>query len=216
MGEKALEWKNMKNLLMKKYWKNLDEAVAFEPNFNNMIHAYDDMCLYDFNEIPCNLCRTRIQVKDLMVPKSNIKKDYGILSNFRFGVSDKIKNLLIEKFDISEDDFRPVRTKANEIVFYQIAPQHTMLPIANVNSWKALKPCKKCGSVEYEETLMQNEYDQVYYYINKEALQEMHDINITYEKFGLGYPIVVVSRRVFDFLVELYPRMTFSPFFLKE
>ena len=55
-----------------------------------------------------------------------------------------------------------------------------------------------------------------YYYISKEALEDMHDINETYERFNIFIPEFIVSRRVYDYLIEIYPRMRFIPLFLVE
>ena len=40
---------------------------------------------------------------------------------------------LIGKFDVMEEDFRPVRTKRGEIVYHQVTPQHKLLPLHEVN-----------------------------------------------------------------------------------
>ena len=39
-----------------------------------------------------------------------------------------------------------------------------------------------------------------YFYITREALDEMHDLNVTYEHFMWDYPLYVISRRGYDFL----------------
>lgn len=36
-------------------------------------------------------------------------------------------------FDVTEEDFRHVRTKRGEIVYYQVTPQHKLLPLHEVN-----------------------------------------------------------------------------------
>ena len=43
----------------------------------------------------------------------------------------------------------------------------------------------------------------------------MHDLNVTFESF-YDAPLVVISRRVYDFLVEKYPRTHYVPFFLQK
>ena len=37
--------------------------------------------------------------------------------------------MLIDNFNITDDDFRPIRNKTGDVVYYQISPMHTMLPI---------------------------------------------------------------------------------------
>lgn len=45
-----------------------------------------------------------------------------------------------------------------------------------------------------------NKKGEPYYYITKEALDDMHDINRTLETFECFVPMYVVSRRVYDYL----------------
>lgn len=197
-------------------YDNLSEAVAFQVAFEFMIYTYDDIGWYDMFEETCSRCRVYRQYKDFITPKANCKKDYAILDTLDYGVSETIRNELIENFDITEEDFRPARNKKGDIVYYQITPQHKMLPIKSVNRIKELKPCRKCGSIQHRMKIYKNRKDAEYYYITKEALEDMHDINVTYEDFEMFIPEVIVSRRVYDFLIERYPRMRFFPLFLAE
>ena len=195
-------------------YDNLSEAVAFQVAFEFMVYAYDDSNWFDTFKTICTRCGKEEQYADFLVPKSSCKKEYAIFDTLHYGVSEKIKNELIENFDITEEDFRPVRNKTGNIVYYQITPQHKMLPIKSVNRIKQLKPCRKCGSVQYRMKIYKNDKNAEYYYITKEALEDMHDINMTYEEFNMFYSEVIVSRRVYDFLIERYPRMRFFPLFL--
>ncbi len=208
----------MKKFMDSKWGKRIEEVVAFEINFDFMIYGYDDKCPDDYYEEICSRCGKEIQIKDYEAPRSSCKREYGILDILHFGVNEELKTVLIENqnFNITENDFRPIRNKKGNIVYYQITPEHTMLPISNVNPWRKLKNCKKCGNVQYRRKEMYNDKDEEYYFTSREALDEMHDINITYEHFQMYYPLVVVSRRVYDFLSDKYPRMKFRPFFLKE
>lgn len=201
--------------LMKNLYGNLDEAVAFELSFTNFVHIYDDMCLMDFLEELCPVCRKDIQIKDYLVPRANCTKPYGILSSTEMGVDAELRDELIERFDVTEQDFRPVRNKKGDIVFYQITPQHVMLPMSEENGWKRRPACKNCGSFEYSPNEFENENGEFYYYISKEALNEMHDFNLSRETFGCHMPMSIISRRVYDFLIEKYPRTHYVPFFLK-
>ena len=158
-----------------------------------------------------------IQAKDYLAPKANCKNPCGILTTFHFGVSIELRDQLMERFEISEQNFRPIRNKRGEIVYYQITPQHTMLPLQKENDWKAAKLCPQCGSLYYEDHHYENSKGEKYYYISQQALDEMHDINVTYECFSRFYiPRFVISRRVYNFLVERYPRTHYFPFYLKE
>ena len=199
-----------------KRYDNLSEAVAFQIAFDFMIYTYGDVGWYDIFEITCTTCRKERQYADNLVPKSSCKKEYGRFDILYYGVSEIIKNNLIDNFDITEKDFRPVRNKKGDIVFYQITPQHTLLPIKSVNKIKELTPCRKCGEIQYRITEYQNEKGEEYYYISKDALNNMKDINITHERFDCYMPRFIVSRRVYDYLIEKYPRMRFIPLFLAE
>ena len=197
-------------------YDNLSEAVAFEIAFDFVLYSYDNVGFYDFFREECPSCRRPIQYNDFLAPKGNCKKEYAILDIYHFGISKNIRKELIDNFDITEQDFRPIKNKKDEIVFYQITPQHRMLPISSVNRIKQLKPCKKCGSIQYRLKAHKNRKGEEYYYISKEALDDMHDINVTFEDFDMFIPEVIISRRVYNYLISKYPRMKFIPLFLKN
>ena len=203
--------------LMERLYDNLDEAKAFAISFTTFIYDYDDMLIDDYCSFPCECCGRMIQEKDYLAPKSNCKKPCGILTTFNFGVSSTLRDDLIANFDITEEDFRPIRSKKGEIVYYQITPQHTMLPLEHENKWRANKPCPQCGSYFYKNHAQENNKGEDFYYISQRAIDDMHDINVTFEKFSKFYiPHFVISRRVYDYLVERYPKTHFFPFFLKK
>ena len=162
----------MSNINLKSY-SNIDEAVAFELAFVPLIYTYDSIAPMEYDKYLCSRCRNYEQSRDYLCPKRNFKKDYGLLCSIqRFAVSIEIRNELIELFDVEENDFRPVRNKEGEIprngVVEYAAPLSKkvavsedtiekgtiniegeaeidkMLPIADVNRIKKLKPCSKC------------------------------------------------------------------------
>lgn len=206
----------MSNINEKRY-PNIKDAVAFNIAFAPMICTYGSVGWDEILHTKCSCCGLTEQVSDFLAQKSDCqKKDGAILDIYHYGISITIRDLLIENFDITENDFRAIRNKKGEIVFYQITPQHTMLPIQDVNRIKQLKPCKKCGAVQYREKEYYNKKGEPYHFITKKALEDLHDINQTFEKFEMFIPNFVVSRRVYDFLIERYPRLHFIPYFLKE
>ncbi len=204
----------MKNINQKNY-PNLDQAVAFRITFDHFIYFYDDA---EFETTICDECYYEEQKAPYRAPKRYCNRDYGILQSYAYGVSDTVYKELIDNFDITEDDFRDILNKQDEVVYHQISPRHTMCPIASVNGWQQLPPCRNCGRTRYSdiENGFYNEKGEEFYYITQEALDDLSDLNITYEKFKFYTPYWVVSRRVFDFLTEKYPRMRFEPFFLKD
>lgn len=204
----------MTNVNEKRY-PNISKAVAFRIAFAPMIYTYDDIGWYDYNKEICPKCGDSVQTGDFLTPKSRIKKEFAILDNYHYGVSIKIRDALIENFDIADNDFRPIRNKQMDIVFYQITPSHKIISMKSVNQTRSLKPCRECGSVQYREKEYKNKDGWPYSYISKEALSHLHDLNETSERFEMFMPKWIVSRRVYDYLIERYPRMNFQPIFLK-
>lgn len=204
------------NNLMNRLYDNIDEAKAFALSFTNFVYFYDDLCFEDFETVVCEECRKRVQDRDYLAPKANCKKPTGILHSFDFGVNQELRDELIARFDITEEDFRPVRTKKGEIVYYQITPRHVMLPVHEVNGWPITTTCPKCGSVQYDMFEYYNEKDEPYGYISSAALENLPDLSVSYEKHLRYGQYYMISRRVYDFLTERYPRTHYCPFFLKE
>lgn len=201
--------------LMDRLYDNIDEAKAFMLSFTNFAYFYDDVSPWDFMTETCHECRKCSQTKDFLAPKASCKKPTSILHSLDMGVSREVRDELIQHFNITEADFRPVRTKKGEIVYYEITPQHVMLPIHEENEWEIAINCPQCGSVQYKRSDFRNEKKEPYYFISQAALDDMHDLNVTYEQFRWGIPVVIVSRRVYDYLTERYPRTHYFPLFLK-
>lgn len=200
---------------MSKLYDNLDEAKAFAISFTNFAYFYDDLEDADIYIVVCEHCHKETQYADYRMPRSSAKKDTAILHSLEFGVSPSLRDELIVKFDVTEADFRPVRNKKDEIVYYQITPQHTLLPLHEVNEWPILSQCVHCGNIRYNNIPRRNSIKEDYFYITPEILDHMHDLNVTFEHFHRDYPLFVISRRLFDFLIERYPRTHYFPFFLK-
>ena len=205
----------MTNVNEKRY-PNLDEAVAFRIAFVPMLYTYGDVGWYDFHEDVCTTCGRSVQTGDFLTSKASCKKEFAMLDTYLYGVSPTIHDALIANFDITEDDFRTIRNKLGQIVFYQIEPRHVMLPLSGVNRIRELKPCRKCGSVQCREKEYKNKGGYPFAYITAEALDDLADLNVSYEKYEMFIPWYVVSRRVYDFLLSQYPRMNFEPLFLRE
>ncbi len=207
----------MKNVNAKRY-PNISEAVAFRIAFAPLVYSYGSVCGSDILRELCPYCGKTEQYADFLTPKGPCSKmDRGILDIYHYGVSIAVRDLLVENFaDISEDDFRACRSKTGEVVFYQITPRHVLPPMASQVGWQKLASCSKCGSVTYEREEITNELGYQYFYITEEALRQMHSLNVSYENFRRHYPIWVVSREVYGFLTERYPRMEFQPMFLAK
>ena len=206
--------------LMDRLYDNIDEAKAFALSFTNFAYGYDDLNSDDFKIVVCEECRKRHQYRDYLFPKSSFKKPTSILSYYDFGVSCELRDELIEKFDITEDDFRPIYTKKGELVYYQITPQNVMEPIYEENGWYITNVCPQCGAIQYGSDRPYrwhcNEKKEPFAFISQNALDNMHDLNISYERFLRYSADYVISRRLYDFLTERYPRTHYFPLFLKQ
>lgn len=199
---------------MDRLYDNIDEAKAFELSFTNFAYFYDDVSTWDFHTEICDKCGKTYQKDDYLAPRASCKKPTSILHSLEFGVSCELRDDLIARFDITEEDFRPVRNKRGEIVYYQITPQHVMLPIHKENQWIPKESCPQCGAVQYEHHDHKNRNRETYHYISQDALDDLHDFNVTYERFRWHRPICVISRRIYDYLTEMYPHTHYYPFFL--
>ena len=200
--------------LMEKLYDNINDAKAFLLSFTNFVYMYDSEFWGDYYTPLCEECDNMIQSRDFLFPKANCQKPTGILDTFDFGVSPELRDDLIARFDVTEADFRPIRTKKGEIVYYQITPQHVMLPIHRENGWQISKICPQCGSIRYDQPRYYNSKNEPFYLISQTVLDDMHDFNVTYERFFRNRPIVIISRRVYDYLTECYPRTHYFPMFL--
>ena len=206
----------MKNIHEGKY-PNMDEAVAFRVAFAPVICSYGSVGWDEIERCSCTTCGMYTQFSDFLAPKTACqKKDGAILDTYHYGVSIAIREELMRRFDIVEQDFRPVRNKVGDIVFYQLTPRHIMKPIAEVNRFRKLLPCRRCGSIQYREKEYTNKGGYPYRFITEEALADLCDLNRTFEEFEMHLPSWVVSKRVYEFFSEHYPRLQFQPMFLKN
>ena len=203
-------------LLMEKLYDDLDKAVAFELRFTNMIFTYDDLCYFDFTEKACHRCGRAVRTKPYLAPKANCKKPCGELDYGGHGVNRELRDELIARFDITEEDFAPMYDKRGNVVYYEITPRHTMKPIFRENRWMPYPPCAVCGSQQFSNRDYENDKGEIYHCISTEALEDLHDLNVTFERFSTHKPLIVVSRRVYDFLTGKYPRTHYYPFYLRE
>ena len=203
--------------MKKKEMFRAEDAVAYRIHFTSMIYGYGNVGWDEIKKEDCKRCRHLSQLNDYLAPRSaGTKKAGAQLDTWDYGVCVEAHDELIKQFDISEQDFRPCRNKKGEIVYYQLVPQHTLLPIANVNGWTPLKPCSSCGRQQYRNNNKNSWDNDDIVYISKEALDDLHDLNFTFEMFEMYFHDLIVSKRVYEFFSQYYPRLLFDPVFLKE
>lgn len=206
----------MKNINERNY-PNIDEAVAFMIDFVPLIYTYNSIAPIEFYNEICEKCGLCEQNTVYLAPKSSMKSDHGRLcSTMEYAVSVEIKNELCEKFDITDEDFMPVKTKRGEIFAYQIAPKRVMRPLSEANRVRELFPCKHCGGIQHRIHEYKNEKGEHYFYVTEKMLESIGDLARTFEKFHCYLPEYMVSRRVYEYLINKNPRMRFRPLFLKK
>lgn len=201
----------------KKMYK-AEDAVAYRIHFTSMICSYGNVDWDEIETYDCKSCSHLIQINDFIAPRSScVKKDGAQLDTFYYGIKGEIRDKLINDFDVNENDFRPIRNKTGDIIYYQITPQHTMIPIADMNDWMKLKPCRRCGRTQYRMKCKEAALDgNDIVFISSKALDDLHDFNCTFERFEMYLPNFIVSKRVYEFFAQNYPRLLFDPVFLKD
>ena len=216
----------MKTFVEKNWPYVADKSVAYSLNFVYMAYSYDSVHS-DYFKTCCTEAKSFSKhYKDFEIPKSQIKKPYFQLDWYFYGINPQLKRELVDfGFDDAEDIFRPIYSKKDrEIVAFSIEPTHVLKPIYKENDYNVKVICEKhdivWASVKDENLFSRSKYDLGDpIYISKEALDDLHDFNYTYEYFGPGGYLVrkvIVSKRIYDFIISLYPRAEFRPVLIKE
>ena len=200
-----------------KKWGNCNKAVAYQFNFVKLVYRYSADCYDDYFHL-CPKCKNEIrQKKDYEYPKSSFpkNKDYYLLDTYDSGVSEKLKNDMLE-FGIAENNFRPIYSrKHNEILGYQVTPKNMLPSITGNNAERQIFYCEHCKTKKFE---VDDSYFDAYnrlgcpVYISKEALDKMEHINCLDGKVG-SYT-VIVSLELYNYLIKKYPRLECRPVFL--
>lgn len=219
----------MKKTFSQKHWPEEDtQAVAYQLNFVSMAYMYDTDMHSDYFKTCCenskSLC---IHYRDFEYPKSKaILRPYHQLSFFYYAISEELKNAILEFGidDKEEDVFRPVWTRKHDVpISYSIEPKHIMKPIAKENNYIIQTICEEHNIIRAQEkgSVSAKKYDGLGppVFISEEAAKDLHDFNYTFEFFGPGGYLlrdVIVSKRVCDFILSLYPKAEFRPVVIKK
>lgn len=200
-----------------KKWGDCSKAVAYQFNFVKLVYGYSADCYDDYFYL-CPKCKNEVeQKKDYEYPKSSFpkNKDYYLLDTYDSGVSEKLRNDMIE-FGIAESNFRPIYSrKHSEILGYQVTPQNKLLSITENNAEKQIFYCEHCKTKKFE---VDDSYFDTYnrlgcpVYISKEAFDKMEHINCLDGEIG-SYT-VIISLELYNYLIEKYPRLECRPVFL--
>ncbi len=206
-----------------KNWGDCSKAVAYELNFVGQCLGYDNDNDDAFVE-DCTCGLKTHQEKDLKCPKSGVlKKDYFVFYNGESCVSEKLKdNMLL--FGITEDFFRPIKTKTEQVVGYQIVPKVVLPHIYHLNDTRVIFTCPKCGEKKFEVMYYGGDYDidgdfdnRAYKgigypeYISEEALKVINREKIVRTKENAN---TIISLDLYSYLIKNYPRLECRPVFL--
>ncbi len=200
-----------------KKWGKCNKAVAYQFNFVKLVYRYSADCYDDYFYL-CPKCKNEIkQKKDYEYPKSSFpkNKDYYLLDTYDSGVSEKLKNDMLE-FGIAESNFRPIYSrKHNEILGYQVTPKNMLPSITENNAERQIFYCEHCKTKKFEvDDSYFEAYNRLGYpvYMSKEAFDKMKHINCLDGEVG-SYT-VIVSLELYNYLIEKYPRLECRPVFL--
>lgn len=220
----------MRKTFAQKNWPLEDKnAIAYQLNFVSIAYGYDS----DKHECYFTSCCRKnnslsIHFKDFEYPKTvAIQKPYFQLDWYFYAVSEELKNAILSFGidDKEEDVFRPVWTrKHDKPICYSIEPRHILMPIAKENNYETEIICKDCdivwAYVKNEDLKKHSLYNGLGppIYVSSNILEDLHDFNVTYEYFGpRGFLVrdVIVSKRICEFILSLYPRAEFRPVVIK-
>lgn len=200
-----------------KKWGDCSKAVAYQFNFVKLVYRYSADCYDDYFYL-CPKCKNEVeQKKDYEYPKSSFpkNKDYYLLDTYDSGVSEKLKNDMLE-FGIAESNFRPIYSrKHNEILGYQVTPKNILPSITENNAERQIFYCEHCKIKKFEvDDSYFDAYNRLGYpvYISKEAFDKMEHINCLDGEVG-SYT-VIISLELYNYLIEKYPRLECRPVFI--
>ncbi len=207
-----------------KNWGDCSSAVAYELNFVQQCECYSDETYYDYFAEDCKCGLKTHQIKDLSFPKGKFsKKDYYQLDIEGFGVSEKLKNSMIS-FGIDENVFRPVSTKSEIILGYQLVPYVILPYIYDQNDTRAIFICPECGERRFEVMYYGGDYDDKYdqraykgvgypTYIPNDVLEIIDKEKVVRTK---EFNDIIISLDLYNYLIKLYPRLECRPVFLGD
>ncbi len=202
-----------------KNFGDCSKAVAYALNFVQMCYSYGSDCYDDYYDC-CQYCDSSIrQSRDYEYPKSTFsKKDYYILDTYDFGVSEKMKNEMMS-FGISEENFRPIYTRKHDVpIGYQITPVNKLPCIDSTNAMELKSYCPHCqvGLHEVIDDRSIEAYGGLFppYYISEEVFSKMTHINKI--ETDVAACTVFISLELYNYLLEIYPRLECRPVFIGD
>ena len=222
--------------------EDFDNASAFLFNFNKKCPEYETE-KYSYYKINCLDCWCRdINDKIYAKPTASIKKYF---SNNLVGVSieesdvhiisDALYEYLIES-GINENCFKPVYDKKNQLWAKMLNDRNNLLPSLSLyyEYDDTVRICKSCGRKIISPSYKPKKESYWYEYgdgeggfgvypcserwlIRKDALENMDDVNLTFDYFT-DRQLMVISKRLFNLLHEHNPKIIHvsTPIFSEE
>lgn len=96
--------------------------------------------------------------------------------------------------------FLPVyNTSRKELLAYQLKEDNLLPELAEINGWKIYEKCPNCNRTDWDgiQTVPHP------FYMPKEWKEQLQDFNFTAERFAVGSRYCIISRRVYQLLLQL-------------
>ena len=198
--------------------KDMEKAVGYIPIPNRICFEYDDSD--DVFEPVCNKCYINKQVRDLEIrPYGAIKKYANEYASFyneendAFIVSKLLYKSLLDN-GINQKYFRPVYTRKDKKtpLAFQIVSESCILEGGLIDKNYNLSICEVCGN---QSRLYAHKKSYAPKIITEQALNQMKDVNMTYEYYGQTR-MLVISKALYELIIEKDKKAKFLPVFLEE
>lgn len=195
----------------------MDEAVAYEPYFiNRYCFDYDEESNNEY-ENTCKLCESRDLKENLEIQPKGIKRNsyntFTLEENKSvFFITQLMYEYLVEN-GINSKYFKECYTKRKNIIAYRLYSDNVLDVNAFYDdSYSDSFICSNCGKL-YKNLQVDDTY--INKYIDENSLDNLEDINITYEYFSKNKKIIV-SKKVYNLVKEKDPEAMFLPIYIKH
>ena len=195
----------------------MDKAVAYEPYFiNRYCFDYDEESNNEY-ENTCKLCESIDLKENLEIQSKGIKRNsYNTFTlednKSAFFITQLMYEYLVENA-INPKYFKECYTKRKNIIAYRLYSDNVLDVNAFYDdSYSDSFICSNCGKL-YKNLQVDETY--INKYINENSLDNLEDINITYEYFSKNKKIIV-SKKVYNLVKEKDPEAMFLPIYIKH
>lgn len=198
--------------------KDFEKAVAYVPEFKRVCWEYDDSDVFGND---CGECGMWDQTGDLEIkPQGSIKKyrdEYATFVNEGAGtplISVKLYEYLCEN-GIDKKYLRPVYSKRDKLtpIAYQLYSDFVLpAQVVKYPQFEIKEKCEKCGRIQllYSEP---EEFSPMT--ISREAVSQLQPVNMPSE-YLVHFKQTIVSKQMYQLIIEKDPKARFEPIFLEE